>query len=81
MLRRPFSWFAHVLPCSSGFYDPRSKTLVENVQPGHASYEQTGDLRLKLQTRAAAYGIAGGERHNVVLMGSEALGVRTVTAA
>ena len=75
-----FSWFAHVLSYSPDFYAPRSKTLVDNAQPVYVSHEQTGDLRLKLRTRAAAYGIAGLALAGAVIFSGSTLGLLNPTS-
>ena len=49
--------------------------MVDNIHAGHFSYEQTGDLVLKLRTRAIAYGVAGLALAGAVIFSGSTLGL------
>jgi hypothetical protein len=55
--------------------------LVDNAHSGYFSYGRTGDLRLKLRTRAAAYGVAGLALAGVVIFSGSALGLLSASSS
>ena len=75
------SWFGHESPFSAALSTPRSKTLVDNDRAGFVSYDYTGDLRLKLQTRAAAYGLAGLALAGAAIFSGSTLGLLNMGSA
>ncbi len=76
-----FRGFAHKESYSPVHPAPRSKTLVDNAHAGHFSHERSGDQRLKLRTRAAAYGVAGLALAGVVIFSGSALGLLSTTSS